>query len=106
MLPVEANTKIAFPTVNFSSVVPKTAIVTIVLTIPVRIDMVQTMVRLVFILVSPAYHEDSEARRHSIVAPRVRQALSRCVRRTAQDVADCSLEILVRKWLGQEDIGA
>jgi hypothetical protein len=53
ILPVEAKTSIAFPTVNFSSVVPKTAMVTIVLIIPTSIDAAHTIVRLAFMLPSP-----------------------------------------------------
>ena len=53
MLPVEAKTSIAFPTENFSNVVPKAAMVTIVLMIPTSIDIAHTIVRRAFILPSP-----------------------------------------------------
>jgi hypothetical protein len=53
MLPVDAKTSIAFPTVNFSSVVPKNAMVTIVLMNPTSIDVAHTIVRLAFMLPSP-----------------------------------------------------
>jgi hypothetical protein len=53
MLPVEAKTRIALPRVNFSSVVPKAAIVTMVLMVPTKVEIVQTIVRRAVILPSP-----------------------------------------------------
>lgn len=55
MLPVEANTRIAFPIVNLSNVVLKIKIVTIVLIKPTIIDKVHTIARLAVILPSPIY---------------------------------------------------
>jgi hypothetical protein len=53
MLPVGAKTKIAFPSVNFSSVVLKAAIVTMVLMVPTKMEIVQATVRRAVILPSP-----------------------------------------------------